>query len=341
MWVSGFEDNPGDQLFKPIKNYYPMAVDNTLSFEKQQYKISNFNFSPLVSEDGTNEQQSAEDVIYKAAIVPLFPLFFVSSNTSHLSYGPVFMDSLSLSASGMNSLGDVEIKCSFTGGKTLISPETVPITKPEIETDERTIQFDGFTPYEIQDYKNYRTANLSDCLVSFFEPEKRDHTELKQELFKNLNISQSKDPSKTNYVFTTKTNTNKVVSMNLSINQQIGLTHTNPVLDDGTYTDVIGPKFAALESRNVTGSITLFNANLDDYLDRYPTSSLTMYFGGNFLFHMRDVDWSNPTYSMTPSGSRIHTWNFTARIPQDTGFWGGNKVAVSEFDIDYRSVLNL
>lgn len=341
LWVSGFEDNPGDQLFKPIKTYYPMAVDNTLSFEKQQYKISNLNFSPLVSEDGTNEQQSAEDVIYKAAIIPLFPLFFVSSNTSHLSYGPVFMDSLSLSASGMNGLGDVEIKCSFTGGKTLISPETVPITKPEIETDERTIQFDGFAPYEIQDYKNYRTANLSDCLVSFFEPEKRDHTELKQELFKNLNISQSKDPSKTNYVFTTKTNTNKVVSMNLSINQQIGLTHTNPVLDDGTYTDVIGPKFAALESRNVTGSITLFNAKLDDYLDRYPTSSLTMYFGGNFLFHMRDVDWSNPTYSMTPSGSRIHTWNFTARIPQDTGFWGGNKVAVSEFDIDYRSVLNL
>jgi hypothetical protein len=66
-----------------------------------------------------------------------------------------------------------------------------------------------------------------------------------------------------------------------------------------------------------------------------------MYFGGNFLFHMRDVDWSNPIYSMTPAGSRIHTWSFNARISQDTGFWGGNKVAVSEFDIDYRSVLNL
>jgi NIMA-interacting peptidyl-prolyl cis-trans isomerase 1 len=30
-------------------------------------------------------------------------------------------------------------------------------------------------------------------LISFFKPEKRNHTELKEELFKNLNITQSKD----------------------------------------------------------------------------------------------------------------------------------------------------
>ena len=66
-----------------------------------------------------------------------------------------------------------------------------------------------------------------------------------------------------------------------------------------------------------------------------------MYFGGNYLFHMRDVDWSNPLHSMSPNGGRFHTWNFTARISQGTGFWGGNKTAVSEFDIDYRSVLDL
>lgn len=341
LWVSGFEDNPGDQLFQPIKSYYPMAIDNTLSFEKQEYKISQFTFNPLITDAEENEQEPAENTIYKAAIVPLFPLFFASSNTAHLSYGPVFMDSFSINVSGMNSLSDVDIKCSFRGGKTLISPETLPIIKPDIDTDERTIEFNNFTPYEIQDYKNYRTANLSDCLVSFFEPEKRIHSELKQELFDNLKVSQSTDTTKTNYVFTTKSNTNKIVGMSLSVNQQIGLTHTNPILDDGTYNDVIGPKFASLDSRVVNGTITIFNAKLDDYLDKYPTSSLTMYFGGNFLFHMRDVDWSNPSYSMTPSGSRIHTWSFTARISQDTGFWGGNKTAVSEFDIDYRSVLNL
>ena len=341
IWTTGFEDDPGSNLFKPLNSYYSLALDNSLSFENQQYKINNLIFSPLITDNETNEHEPAENTIYKAAIVPLFPLFFASSNSAHLSYGPVFMESFSINAEGRNSLSDVEIRCSFLGGKTLISPETIPIVKPDIDEDPRTIEFDGFAPYEIQDYKNYRTANLSDCLISFFEPEKRKHSELKEELFKNLNITQSKDTTKTNYVFTSKSNTNKIVSMTINISQQIGLTHTNPILDNGSYTDVIGPKFASLSNRTVTGSVTIFNAKLDDYLDRYPTSSLTMYFGGNFLFHMRDVDWSNPMVSMTTSGSRYHTWNFTARLSQDTGFWGGNQTAVSEFDIDYKSVLEL
>jgi hypothetical protein len=341
LWVTGYEDDPGSNLFSPLESYYPMALDNKLSFKNQTYRISNMKLSPLVSDNGENEQQSAENTIYKATIVPLFPLFFASNNSAHLSYGPVFMDSFNISVSGMNSLADVEINCSFLGGKTLISPETIQIVKPELEEDEKEVTFDGFQSYTIQDYKNYRTANLSDCLISFFEPQKRIHSELKAELFKNLNITQSKDTTKTNYVFTNKTNTNKIIGMSININQEIELTHTNPILDNGAYTDVVGPKFASLQKRIVTGSITIFNAKLDDYLDKYPTSSLTMYFGGNFLFHMRDVDWSNPTYSMTTSGSRIHTWNFSARLSQDTGFWGGNQTAVSEFDIDYRSVLDL
>ena len=341
IWITGFEDDPGSSLFQPLNSYYPMALDNTLSFERQQYKISNFSFNPLVSDNGENEHEPAENTIYKAAIVPLFPLFFASSNSAHLSYGPVFMESFNINVEGKNSLSDVNITCSFLGGKTLISPEIVPIIKPDIEADPKTVEFDRFEPYEIQDYKNYRTANMSDCLISFFEPEKRIHSELKKELFDNLKITQSKDTAKTNYVFTSKTNTNKIVAMSLNVSQTIGLTHTNPILDNGTYTDVIGPKFAALDKRLVTGSVTIFNAKIDDYLDKYPSSSLTMYFGGNFLFHMRDVDWSNPVVSMTTNGSRYHTWNFTARLSQDAGFWGGNVTAVSEFDIDYRSVLNL
>lgn len=341
LWVTAFDDDPGSDLFSPLNSFYPMALDNKLSFEKQQYSINNMSFSPLVSDDGKNEQERGENTIYKAAIVPLFPLFFATSNTAHLSYGPVFMSSFSIDVNGMNSLSDVEIKCNFIGGKTLISPETINIVKPDIEEDEREITFDGFNTYEIQDYKNYRTANLSDCLVSFFEPESRKHSDLKQELFDNLKVSQSKDTNKTNYVFTTQTNTNKIVGMSLNITQNIGLTHTNPVLDDGNYTDVIGPKFASLDSRLVKGSISIFNAKLEDYLDTYPTSSLTLYFGGNFLFYLKDVDWSNPRVSMSPSGSRIHTWTFTGRLPQDAGFWGGNKTAVSEFNMDYKSILEL
>lgn len=340
LWINGFSDDPGSKLFQPLSSFYPLALDNSLSFANQQYSLSNFSFNLLVSENGENDQEPGENNIYKAAIVPLFPLFFVSSNAGHLSYGPIFMNDFEIRVSGMDSLSEVEVNCSFVGGKTLISPESVPRTIPYVDVNEKTVEYGDDEPYTINDYKNYRTVNMSDCLISLSRPTKRKILNMKSEVFKSLNFEQSTDESATNYVYTTKSPV-KIVGMSLKITQDISLTHTVPLLEDGNSADVIGPKFAALKSRSVTGTITLFNANLNDYLDKYATSSLVMYFGGNYLFHMRDVDWSNPVYSMTPNGGRIHTWSFTARISQGTGFWGGNKTAVSEFDIDYRSVLDL
>ncbi len=340
LWINGFNDDPGSKLFQPLSSFYPLALDNSLSFVNQQYSLNNFSFNLLVSENGENDQEPGENNIYKAAIVPLFPLFFVSSNAGHLSYGPIFMNDFEIRVSGMDSLSEVEVNCSFVGGKTLISPESVPRTIPYVDVNEKTVEYGDDEPYTINDYKNYRTVNMSDCLISLLKPTKRKILNMKSELFKSLNFEQSTDESTTNYVYTTKSPV-KIVGMSLKITQDISLTHTVPLLEDGNSADVIGPKFAALKSRIVTGTITLFNANLNDYLDKYATSSLVMYFGGNYLFHMRDVDWSNPVYSMTPNGGRIHTWSFTARISQGTGFWGGNKTAVSEFDIDYRSVLDL
>lgn len=340
LWINGFNDDPGSKLFQPIQSFYPLALDNTLSFTNQQYSLNNFSFNLLASENGENDQEPGENNIYKAAIIPLFPLFFVSSNAGHLSYGPIFMNDFEIRVSGMDSLADVEVNCSFVGGKTLISPEYVPRTIPYVDENEKTVEYGDDEPYTINDYKNYRTVNMSDCLVSLLKPTTKNILMMKKQLFYSSNVKQSKDESTTNYVFTTKTPI-KVVGMSLKISQEIALTHTVPVLENGNSSDVIGPKFAALKSRSVTGSITLYNANLDDYLDKYATSSVMMYFGGNYLFYMRDVDWSNPIYSMSPNGGRIHTWSFTARIPQGAGFWGGSRPAVSEFDIDYRSVLNL
>lgn len=340
LWVNGFNDDSGSRLFQPLSSFYPLALDNSLSFQNQQYSINNFSFNLLVSENGENEQEPGENNIYKAAIIPIFPLFFVSSNSGHLSYGPVFMNEFEIRVSGMENLSDVEVSCSFIGGKTIISPERVPRTIPYVDVNEKTVEYGDDEPYTINDYKNYRTANLSDCLVSLLKPTQRQILKMKSELFKSSDVKQSTDETTTNYVFTSKS-PNKVVGMSLKISQEINLTHTVPILEDGTSADVIGPKFASLKSRSVTGSITIYNANLDDYLDKYPSSSVVMYFGGNYLFHMRGVDWSNPIYSMSPSGGRYHTWNFTARLPQDAGFWGGNKPTISEFDIDYRSVLNL
>ena len=339
LWINGFNDDPGSKLYQPLSTYYPLALNNTLSFSNQQYNITNFSFNLLVSENGENEQQSGENNIYKAAIIPIFPLFFVSSNAGHLSYGPIFMNEFEIRVSGMDNLADVDVNCSFIGGKTLISPESVPRTIPYV-SDTKIVEFGDNPPYFINDYKNYRTANMSDCLIAFFSPKNTDVLRVKQELFEKLKVKQSYDESTTNHVFTSKSPT-KIVGMSLKISQEISLTHTVPVLQDGTSADVIGPKFAALKSRSVTGSVTLYNAALNNYLDAYASSPLIMYFGGNYIFVIEDVDWSNPIYSMSPNGGRIHTWSFSARLHKQAGFWGGNNVAVSEFYINHRSVLNL
>jgi hypothetical protein len=340
LWITGFSDDPGSSLFSPLTSYYPLALDNKLSFEKQEYRINQMSFYPFVSSTGDNEQSYGQNSIYKASVIPLFPLFFATNNSGHISYGPVFMSDFEIRVNGVDSLSDVEISCSFLGGKTLISPDYFNIEKPVLKGESKIVEFADFEAEEIYDYYNYRTANLSDCLFTLFQPTNKTVLGMKKQLFASMGVSQSKDETVTNYVYTSKTPV-KVIGMSLKITQDIALTHTNPVIDDGTSADIIGPKFAALRSRVVTGSISLYNANFNDYLDKYTSSPLVMYFGGNFIYHFKNVDWSNPTFSMTPNGGKVHTWNFTARLPQGAGFWGGSRSAVSEIDVDYRSVLNL
>ena len=43
-----------------------------------------------------------------------------------------------------------------------------------------------------------------------------------------------------------------------------------------------------------------------------------MYFGGPFFYAMKNVDWSNPTVTITPGGGYTHTYKWKARIPSGT-----------------------
>ena len=37
LWVNGFNDDSGSRLFQPLSSFYPLALDNSLSFQNQQY----------------------------------------------------------------------------------------------------------------------------------------------------------------------------------------------------------------------------------------------------------------------------------------------------------------
>jgi hypothetical protein len=95
--------------------------------------------------------------------------------------------------------------------------------------------------------------------------------------------------------------------------------------------DKIGPKFAALSDRTVSGTITFFSFDKDVVLPN--TSGLTMYFGGPFFYSMRYVDWNNPTVSIEPNSGYTHKYTFKARLTDDVSFPQSDNLdqIVSEF----------
>ena len=344
LWATNFSDDAGSKVFQKLDTFWPFALDNKLKFSEQTYTIPSIKFSPLISEDGTNQQSSAENVIYKAAVIPMFPLMFVTSVSNHFTYGPVFMESFSIDLNGFNSLKEVEISCRFAGGKSFISPADIPILEPNRAVP-KVIKNGDLEPEEILDYRNYRVASLQDCLVSttiFDAPS--SFKALKTLLFNKAKVTAPtvKTKDQKNIVISTKTVASKVIAMSLTINQGVELRFTTPVAEGIYLGDLVGPKYAALKTRTVTGSISIYRAKTSNFLDVYPESPLTMYFGNNFLFHFRNVDWGNPSFSLSPEGGEIHTWSFSARIPQGAGFWGNTLGGpVSEIDLDHAEILRL
>ena len=344
LWANNLSDDAGSGVFSKLPTFWPFAIDNKLSFEKQVYTISGLAFHPLISENGANQQASAENVIYKSAIIPMFPLMIVSSVSNHFTYGPVFLQNFSINVNGFNSLSEVMINTDFTGGKSFISPPDIPILEPN-RAIPKTAQFTGDEPEEILDFRNYRVASLQDCLVSttiFDAP--TTLSAFKKLLFQKAKVSAptTKTQNQKNMVITAKDNTHKIIGMSLKISQNIEFGFTTPYAEGQYLGDLVGPKYASLRDRTVTGSISIYRAKAADFLDIYPESPLTLYFGNNFLFHFRNVDWGNPQFALAPDKGEIHTWSFTARIPQGAGFWGNTSGGpVSEIDLDHRDILRL
>jgi hypothetical protein len=371
IWANSYNDNAGDNLFERLPTYYPTTNYNKLRFDKQTYKVSQFNFSPLITKSSnSNEHINAENTFYKASIIPMFPLMLVSSNPNHTSYGPVFMESFSINLAGFSAadLPEVEISCSFTGGKSIVSPtdivETFPTT--DIAKEIKFAEFkeptgtalsgtgsnsgagsnSGIASTTIMDFRNYRSANLADCIVTNLISNESgtgwDFKTLKSKLIKmyesGLGVTTS---SRTNYQETKKPLNSKVIAMNLTISQEIEFTFTVPEFNKIYFGDLAGPKFASLKSRTATGSISLYNPTAEEYLDINTSSPLTMFFGNNFLYTFARVDWNNPKVDLTPNGGKIVTFSFIARSGKQT-FWGSDyNHAVSEVDIKWKSIINL
>ena len=115
----------------------------------------------------------------------------------------------------MGSLGDVEINCSVTGGRSVISPNNIPIYRPF--TNNNYIKMKTLNPSDNQNntvesnnfQDKYRAVNLSDCAF---------YPGLFLDFNKFAKAVQSSYNSKSMPI-------HKIVNMSLSIQQNIDLTY--------------------------------------------------------------------------------------------------------------------
>ena len=322
LYCSNFSDNAGSNIYQPVQNFSGLSVLNLPSFNQYQYS-GNFSFNPILSTN-VNQQYAAELILYRASIIPLYPLMFCSTIPTHKSFGPTFISSFNIAVDGTNSLGDVEISCTMTGGRSVISPNNIPVYRPytndnyirmktlnESDNQNNTIETNNF-----QD--KYRAINLSDC--AFY-----------QGLFLKFDDFARKVQ---NSYSSNSMPIHKIVNMSLSIQQNIDLTFTYPGYSFGyqleEFGDIAGPRFASLGNRKVTGTIKLFSPQNYSFINTN-ASALTLYFGSVFYYTMKNVDWQQPVITINPGSGYFIEYNFTVRLTEITYFNGFGTLRVSEF----------
>ena len=168
-------------------------------------------------------------------------------------FGPLFLTRFEISVDGSSKLGEVSVKTSFSGGKSLLSNFNGNISAPSSYefTPKKIKLINGEELDEISyDFNKYRRANLLDCKVLILDPGSINlwnRDSVRQYLDSNVN------PYNAPYY--------KVINMSLSVTQEIEYKFTYPGIREGDNLyyegDSSGPRYASLTSRTVSGKIKL------------------------------------------------------------------------------------
>jgi len=228
-------------------------------------------------ETGASAAIFGEFLVWQAMVYPGMPFLVGSSILSTSHFGPVFAESISLQVSGSGDLSPVSCSVRLSGGRSIVSP---PVSRDVFTGDAYSFA--------------YRTATLMDCGIAseaIFDIES-----LRESMTKNFDGADE-----------------RFIGMNLQVSQAIKVTAT---CNNGIQSDKHGPRFASIENRQVKGTIEFYSRNRRiDFPVRSngSSSSLTMYFGGPFLFIMENVDWQQPKLSAKAGKGFVHTLDFIAR----------------------------
>ena len=229
---------------------------------------------------------------------PAYQIMFASSLEAKTHYGPCFVSKVEFSVNGQGQLSPVEINISFVGGKSVTSP-VMNVKSPDV-----TKQNNG------TDFRYYRTSSLIDCLA--YNGIYTNVDDFKKSMASVVN-SEIFDPQI------------RLISMSLKMEQNVDLAVTVP---NKTRTDADGPHYASISDRTVTGEFKYYslsgNGNpLGLYIDNETnsisisnlndTATVSMYFGGPFLFAIPNVQFQKQISNIQAGKGYLHTYNFIAR----------------------------
>jgi hypothetical protein len=286
-------------IFDPL-SFGPPADDETETSPEKPVPDMRPGLKTTTEDDDTKENQgdglglaadsalrsgetfSSEVALIRAMLYPLLPFALASTIPNHRHYGPLFFESISISASGQGELSPVEIRATFEGGKSLVSPTMLPV-------DIATYDEGGDGPPAAY---RYRTANFGDCRAGF------ETYATVEELY--AGVVEDRDAPKY-----------QMVEMTLGMRQNVNFSFPST-----SRNDIQGPRYASIvtdhgEGQTLSGSLIYFSRS-DTPL--YTTNKpLTLYFGGPFFFQFANVDWQEPELSVVAGKGWFHTYNFIVR----------------------------
>ena len=282
IFVDNYNDDQGSSFITATDTFNSLAAF-THPVAKSLVTRPSISFSPLINQaNTTNDVTNGHEVIYKCFVFPSYPVLISTTIAENEHYGPVFANSLNISANDRSK--SVNVTANFQGGRSLFLPP-MKIKNLNLTTiNSVDNQFDA---------NPYRTATIFDCAVEFdifpdFQSFMNYTTNAKQ--YKNKNDFE------------------RIVDISLSVSQTFSL---NVTANSDSRKIQQGPRFWNMTDRKVTGSITWLSNQYNFYI---PTSSsLTMYFGTGFYFPMENVDWQKPKITAVPGQGYLHQFNFIAR----------------------------
>lgn len=148
MFINSFDHDQGSSAAKPIPTFNP--VNTFASFTSSSFQTKNrISLNPITKEFGLPEDYKDRfldfhSVLYRAFILPGFPLLFTSTLENAYLYGPQFVDKISIQ---VNANAPVSIDLETTGGRILFSDKKTKETLPASN--------------------KYRTLKNYDCTLDF------------------------------------------------------------------------------------------------------------------------------------------------------------------------------